>query len=101
MCEFMIGDIVGRKSYGCDIFFKVTNIKNEGPEDSENILTLKGISYRIEADAPESDLELQPEHKVNEYRDKSMIVAERNTRDIHSSHYRGYTLQRIPKKNIL
>jgi spore coat assemly protein len=88
MGELKIGDIVARKSYGCDVFFKVVEIKSEG---GENIITIKGISYRIEADAPESDLELQPENKVNEYRDKCMRVAERNTHDIYVSRYRGYS----------
>lgn len=57
MSIFKIGDIVTRKSYGSDIFFKIVEIKNEG---GENIATLKGITYRLEADAPESDLLLQP-----------------------------------------
>lgn len=85
-----IGDIVARKSYGLDVFFKVVDIKNA---TGENIVTLKGISYRIEADAPESDLELQSENKINEYRDKCLRIAERNTRDTYTSRYRGY-----PKK---
>jgi len=73
MSEIKIGDIVARKSYGYDIFFKVIDITEAG---GERILTLKGISYRIEADAPESDLELQPENKVREYRDKCFRQAE-------------------------
>ena len=56
MGELMVGDIVARKSYGKDIFFKVVDIKDNG---KENIATLKGITYRIEADAPESDLVVQ------------------------------------------
>jgi spore coat assembly protein len=53
VAEVKVGDIVGRKSYDCDILFRVAEIKKE-PEG--NIITLKGISYRIEADAPENDL---------------------------------------------
>jgi len=83
-----IGDIVARKSYGCDVFFKISDIANNG---AENIITLKGISYRIEADAPESDLILQPEQKVDEYRTRCMRAAEPRSREMHSSHYRGYT----------
>jgi spore coat assembly protein len=75
MGELKIGDIVARKSYGYDVFFKVVDIVNSG---NENIIKIKGISYRIEADAPESDLELQPESKVREYRDKSMRCAQKN-----------------------
>jgi spore coat assembly protein len=87
MAELKIGDIVARRSYGCDVFFKVADITSNG---TEKIITLKGISYRIEADAPESDLELQPENKVAEYRNKCCILAERGTRDYTFSRYRGY-----------
>ncbi len=73
MSGLKVGDIVARKSYGYDIFFKVIDITEA---DGERVLTLKGISYRIEADAPESDLELQPENKVREYRDKCCHDAE-------------------------
>ena len=73
MSGIKIGDIVARKSYGCDVFFKVMDIKER---NGERILTLKGISYRIEADAPESDLEVQPEMKVREYRDRCWREAE-------------------------
>ena len=48
------GDIVGRKSYGKDILFKVEKIlkrKNEEP-----IAILKGLIIRIEADATLDDL---------------------------------------------
>ncbi len=64
MGELRIGDIVARKSYGFDILFKITDIKKVG---NENIVVLKGISYRIEADAPEGDLMVQPEQKVSEH----------------------------------
>jgi spore coat assemly protein len=90
MEELKIGDIVARKSYGCDVFFKVVDIENN---EDEKIITLKGISYRIEADAPESDLELQPEHKVDEYRARCFRAAEAKTRDVYAGRYRGY-----PKK---
>ena len=78
MSEIKIGDIVARKSYGYDVFFKVVDISEK---DGERILALKGISYRIEADAPESDLELQPEGRVREYRDRSWREAERTVAD--------------------
>lgn len=82
-----VGDIVARKSYGYDVFFKVVDISSNG---RENIATLKGISYRIEADAPESDLEVQPESRVREYRDKCMRFA-RSEEDDRMSVYRGNT----------
>lgn len=67
MNELNIGDIVSRKSYGSDILFKVTDI-----EESENgkRVILKGISFRIEADSPESDLIIQSEQIVNEHNSK-------------------------------
>jgi len=96
MGELKIGDIVARKSYGFDVFFKVVDIKDTG--NGKNV-TLRGISYRIEADAPESDLVVQPESKVREYRDKCYRIAERkNTNNesrerlanYYASRYRGY-----------
>lgn len=74
MANLEIGDIVARKSYGYDIFFKVVDIKNDG---KENIITLKGITYRIQADAPESDLVVQPDAKVREYRERVNREAKR------------------------
>ncbi|NLK87512.1 MAG: sporulation peptidase YabG [Clostridiaceae bacterium] len=78
MSDLKVGDIVARKSYGYDIFFKVVDITGTG---SERIITLKGISYRIEADAPESDLEVQPESRVREYRDKCCRKAKQHSAD--------------------
>ncbi|WP_105617570.1 sporulation peptidase YabG [Vallitalea okinawensis] len=45
-----VGDIVTRKSYGGDIYFKVKNIDWFGNID------IVGVDYRIEADAPMNDL---------------------------------------------
>lgn len=97
MSDFRIGDIVARKSYGYDVFFKITDITEK---DGERIITLKGISYRIEADAPESDLEIQPESKVREYRDRCCREAEgcvadrgspmRYRANFYQPRYRGY-----------
>lgn len=47
-----VGDYVVRKSYGRDILFRIVAISGMG------IARLKGISYRIIADAPINDLEL-------------------------------------------
>lgn len=54
--EIKRGDIVGRISYGKDILFRVDRIikiKNTG----RAYAILKGVQYRIEADAPIEDLE--------------------------------------------
>ena len=47
-----VGDYVVRISYNRDVLFKVLEIRSDG------IVKLKGISYRIIADAPIEDLEL-------------------------------------------
>ncbi|WP_070000032.1 sporulation peptidase YabG [Cellulosilyticum sp. I15G10I2] len=49
---FNIGDYVVRLSYGKDILFRITYIS------PSQIARLKGISYRVIADAPIKDLEL-------------------------------------------
>ena len=54
MMSIKIGDIVGRKSYGCDIIFKVCNIKSD--REDESTVLLKGINVRLMADSPKSDL---------------------------------------------
>lgn len=79
MGELKVGDIVARKSYGCDVFFKVCCINCNG---KDKIYTLKGITYRIEADAPESDLILQPKHKVEEYKREMDKAVEKKTREL-------------------
>jgi len=79
MKELKIGDIVARKSYGYDVLFKVVDIRSDG---KERIATMKGISYRIEADAPVSDLVLQSDQQVREYRAKCNRMVERITRNI-------------------
>lgn len=62
--DIRIGDIVARKSYGYDILFKVHDIA-AGKEGSR-IIYLKGLNYRLFADAPESDIVKVPMNKVNE-----------------------------------
>ena len=56
------GDIVGRKSYGRDILFNVVKIINTG--NVTPIAMLKGITIRIEADAPLEDLVIIEKEKV-------------------------------------
>ncbi len=74
-----IGDIVARKSYGCDIFFKVVDIRKEG---DGNTAVLKGICYRILADAPESDLVLQSDEHVNEHYTRMNTIVDKKYREI-------------------
>lgn len=87
MESLRIGDIVARKSYGCDVLFKVTDIKKVG---NESIVTLKGITYRIEADAPESDLVIQSRNKVEEYTrriDRNVEIVEKKVKQIRDNTY--------------
>lgn len=82
MDNLKIGDIVARKSYGKDIFFKIVDIKKD---EKETIAILKGISYRIEADAPEADLEKQSEQSVREYTRNCFMPAQKKSCEISSS----------------
>ena len=63
MSKIRKGDIVGRKSYGKDIYFKVSKII-EKISTKEEIAILNGFIERIEADSPVSDLEIIPRRDV-------------------------------------
>lgn len=54
MGEIKIGDVVGRKSYNKDIFFKVMDLCKDSGE--KKYCQLKGIHYRLYANAPLEDL---------------------------------------------
>ncbi|MDD4335514.1 MAG: sporulation peptidase YabG, partial [Desulfotomaculaceae bacterium] len=54
MGEIKKGDVVGRKSYNKDIFFKIIDIYQGN--DNKGYCKLKGIHYRLLADAPQEDL---------------------------------------------
>jgi sporulation peptidase YabG len=86
MSNLKIGDIVARKSYGQDIFFKVVDINYNG---SENIATIKGIAYRIEADAPESDLVVQSSEMVDQYSQRAFNIADRKYNSLNTSRSNG------------
>lgn len=62
--DIKVGDIVARKSYGFDILFKVSEIVIG--KDGSRTICLKGLNYRLFADAPESDVVKMPISKVNE-----------------------------------
>lgn len=64
------GDIVGRKSYGCDVLFKVCDIEENRNE--EKTVLLKGINVRLLADSPEADLVLMSEEEVE--KDKEVFA---------------------------
>jgi spore coat assembly protein len=54
MGEIKIGDVVGRKSYNKDIFFKVMDLCKD--KNEKKYCLLKGIHYRLYANAPLEDL---------------------------------------------
>ena len=54
MEEFHKGDIVGRKSYGVDIYFKIVNFSKYS--DGRKCANLKGVYTRLCASAPMEDL---------------------------------------------
>lgn len=61
--DLRIGDIVGRKSYGCDIIFKVHDILMK---DQNYVFILKGVNLRILADSPERDIVKLSVSKIEE-----------------------------------
>ena len=56
MSKFKIGDIVGRISYNKDVFFEIVKIIKTS--NKSEIIILKGLTERIEADSPPEDLEI-------------------------------------------
>lgn len=62
--EIKRGDIVGRKSYGKDILFYVDRIIKA--KNGNVYCILKGVQFRIEADAPLEDLEKVDKEKVSD-----------------------------------
>jgi spore coat assembly protein len=63
--EINIGDLVARKSYNCDILFKVIEKINQSGRGT--VYILKGVNMRIMADAPAEDLKLQTDGDVKRF----------------------------------
>jgi spore coat assemly protein len=61
--DIKIGDLVGRKSYNCDVVFRVHDIIKQ---NEKFIIMLKGLNLRIIADAPEADIVKLSPSKINE-----------------------------------
>ena len=88
------GDIVGRISYGKDIFFYVDRII-ENKNTGKTYAILKGIKYRIEADSLIDDLEKIDKEKIEfenrgfdkkikqriEIKTNNLLVKEKNRRN--------------------
>lgn len=62
MSKMKKGDVVGRVSYGKDILFTVERIIKKS--DGKQIVILKGITVRVEADAPIEDLEIIEKQEI-------------------------------------
>lgn len=71
------GDIVVRKSYGGDIYFKVLEIKR-------GYACLKGTEVRLVADAPLEDLEVKCAEEILTYRHEAIRRNVSQLRKIHS-----------------
>lgn len=73
---YKVGDYVVRKSYGKDILFRIIYISATG------IAKLIGISFRIAADAPLSDLERAEGMRYTAREDSTMTQIEQNIKEI-------------------
>ena len=73
---YQIGDYVVRKSYGKDILFRIVYIS------ASSIAKLIGISFRVSADAPLSDLEKVEGMRYTEREDTTMINIDKNIKEI-------------------
>lgn len=91
--DIKVGDIVARKSYGYDILFKVHDITIG--KDSGRTILLKGLNYRLFADAPESDIVKMPINKINE----EMHALEKRLRKLDGTG--GLRAMTIPGKLLL
>lgn len=59
-----VGDIVVRKSYNKDIIFKISGFISDKVNDQ--VAILKGVAFRLIADAPIDDLEIVNEENIKE-----------------------------------
>ena len=69
-----VGDIVVRKSYNKDIIFKIIGFNID--EDNRNIAIIKGVAFRIIADAYIEDLEILKASDLNK------ILIDRNVESL-------------------
>lgn len=86
MLTYKVGDIVVRKSYKQDIYFKVIDVLNR--DDVKPVYVLRGMFYRIEADASEEDLIRKQRADVLPTLKREILMAKRNS-------YRGNNLTRM------
>ncbi|SFG99217.1 spore coat assemly protein [Desulfotomaculum arcticum] len=70
MGELKVGDVVGRKSYGLDVYFKVMDIV---VDNEKKMARLNGLDMRLCATAPIEDLEKIESAKVADYWRMAMV----------------------------
>jgi spore coat assembly protein len=70
-----IGDLVGRRSYNLDILFRVMDIYSSA--SGEEMAVLKGIDYRLLADAPLADLVKPSKQRVEQDRDSIAFLTDK------------------------
>ncbi len=77
MSNYQVGDIVARKSYGVDIAFVITEIEKSRRREREYVL--KGLEYRLVADANHDDLVKLNSRLTNVNKQKHLTVLLRQT----------------------
>lgn len=90
MLRIKKGDYVARISYGKDILFvvdKIIKLKN-----SEDYAILKGVTVRIEADAPITDIEKVSEYAIKRAEKKVDELLFKRI-DNHKTNYRNYAVK--------
>ncbi|WP_167578721.1 sporulation peptidase YabG [Jeotgalibacillus proteolyticus] len=65
--------LVGRKSYGCDVLFRVVDVLER---DGEEIAILYGADIRLVADAPISDLALMTDKEIEKFEEEYRSLEE-------------------------
>ncbi|NLJ99822.1 MAG: sporulation peptidase YabG [Clostridia bacterium] len=79
MVKIKTGDIVGRKSYGSDIFFCVKEIYEK---DNGEFAFLKGLDVRLLADSPLHDLEKKDPTEILDYKHETIKKTSASLRNI-------------------
>jgi spore coat assembly protein len=82
--DIKVGDIVARKSYQCDLLFRVIDIKEKGDEKEA---ILYGEDVRLIADAPCSDLVVIDEREQQERKKKEIELIEQSYKLFRQDHH--------------
>lgn len=90
-----VGDVVVRKSYGGDLYFRIVEINDYG------IIKLVGLNYRILADAPWHDLQKVYNNSSYLYDEINKLKIEKNIRNILKKRLEEDSDKRIEDISIL